>query len=67
LRTNRRILRYLRKRFIPGAESIWVETRRGTTVVQGRVASEAVRRRVCDCCRNVAGVVNVIDRLDVRP
>jgi osmotically-inducible protein OsmY len=65
LRVNRRVMHYLRSRLIPGAESVSVQTCLGTTVVQGRVASEATRRRICDCCRNVAGVFNVIDRLEV--
>ncbi|HEV3021351.1 MAG TPA: BON domain-containing protein [Pirellulales bacterium] len=65
LRVNRRVMHYLRSRLIPGAESVYVQTCLGTAIVQGRVASEAARRRICDCCRNVAGVFNVIDRIEV--
>ena len=63
---QRRIVNYLLQR-VPALDQIRVEVYHGTAVLSGTVSSQSIRWRCLDCCRHVAGVVNVIDRLVVLP
>ncbi len=64
LQLERRILNYLYQR-LPDLDAIEVETHHGTVVLRGTVPSQPVRWRCVDCCGHVAGVLNVIDRLQI--
>jgi len=62
---EQRIANYLHIRQISGVDALRIEFACGTAVVRGPVTSETVKRRICECCRHVAGVLNVVDRLEV--
>jgi len=64
---QRRIVNYLVMRNVPGAKSIHALAVGGNVVLDGTVPSLSARHRCLQCCRHVAGVLNVIDRLDVVP
>jgi hypothetical protein len=66
LNLKRRILLYLDRR-LPSLDALEVEAHHGTAVLHGTVRSTSIRWRCLDCCRHVAGVLNVIDRLVVEP
>jgi osmotically-inducible protein OsmY len=62
LELQRRIVNYLSQR-LPNITTIKVEIHDGTVILRGRVPSQSIQWRCLDCCRHVAGVLNVIDRL----
>ena len=64
LELRRRIVNYLHQR-LADLGSLEVETYHGTVVLRGEVSSQSVYWRCLDCCRHVAGVLNVVDRLVV--
>ena len=43
-----------------------IETRAGTVILGGRVETLDTKRRCVEYCRHVAGVVDVIDEIDVK-
>lgn len=57
-----RIVNYLNQR-LPNVTTIKVEIHDGTVILRGTVPSHSIQWRCLDCCRHVAGVLNVIDRL----
>jgi BON domain-containing protein len=59
---KRRIVNYLSQR-LPNVTTVNVETHDGTAILRGTVPSRSIQTRCVDCCRHVAGVLNVIDRL----
>jgi len=61
-----RIVNYLYQR-IPNLDELDVEVHQATVILSGRVPSHSDQWRCVDCCRHVAGVLNVIDRLVVVP
>jgi len=61
---ERRIVNFLHLR-LPDLSTVKVETHHGTAILHGTVPSSSVQCRCLDCCRHVAGVLNVIDRLSV--
>jgi osmotically-inducible protein OsmY len=61
---ERRILNYLRQR-IGNLRDLEIEARDGRVIVRGTVPFSSIRRRLIDCSRSVAGVLHVIDRLEV--
>jgi osmotically-inducible protein OsmY len=61
---ERRIVNFLHLR-LPDVSTIKVEAHHGTAILHGTVPSSSVQCRCLDCCRHVAGVLNVIDRLSV--
>jgi len=63
---ERRVLNYLRLR-LPIATAVEVEIQNGTAVLRGVVASGSIQWRCRECCRYVAGVLNVIDLVVVLP
>jgi osmotically-inducible protein OsmY len=63
---ERRVLNYLHQRFSNLTE-LEVEARDGRVILRGIVSYPHIQRRCIDCCRSVAGVLDVIDRLIVSP
>jgi len=61
---ERRIVNYLHQR-LPALHEFEVETSSGRVVLRGTVPSTSIRERCVDCCRSVAGVLDVIDRIRV--
>lgn len=62
---ERRIADYLLGHKIPALRGIEVRSDRGEVTLRGRVASFYQRQLCISCFRNVAGVVDVIDRIQV--
>lgn len=61
-----RILNYLYLR-LPHVTEVEVEAQNGTVIVRGIVSSRSIQWQCRECCRHVAGVLNVIDRIVVMP
>jgi len=59
---RRRVLNYL-SQLMPEMDRIDIDVHQGTVVLKGTVATDSMRWRCVDCCRHVAGVLTVIDRL----
>ena len=64
LKLQRRIVSYLHLR-LPDIGSLEVEAQHGTATLRGDVSSMSIYWRCLDCCRRVAGVLNVVDQLVV--
>ncbi len=64
---ERRVRNYLLLRHIDGLESIRFTVVNGNVLLRGVVSSPTTKWRICEGCRHVAGVLNVIDRLIVAP
>jgi len=62
---RQRILSFLRTRGIDGLESISVEVHQGIVLLRGRIASPHIRWLCTNCTRRVAGVIRVIDELEI--
>lgn len=62
---ERRIANFLIGQKIPALKGIEVHSDRGEVTLQGRVASFYQRQLCISCCRHVAGVIDVIDRIQV--
>jgi osmotically-inducible protein OsmY len=63
---ERRIINYLHQR-LPMLNEFEVETHAGRVVLRGTASSTIIRERCVDCCRSVAGVLDVVDRMAVSP
>jgi hypothetical protein len=62
---ERRIINYLSRRQLSNTRSLQVSVIAGTAIVRGRVTDERNRIRIRECCRHVAGIYAVIDRIEV--
>ena len=61
----RRVLSFLAQRQMPALRRILVEVQNGTVVLKGRVQSFYERQLCLSCCQRVAGVVRLIDQIEV--
>jgi hypothetical protein len=64
---HRWVFNYLSLRGIPGLESIQLTVTNGNVRLDGTTPSRSAKWRCSECCRYVAGVFNVFDRLVVVP
>ena len=62
---RRRIVNFLHSRNVPGVQQVRIDAAAGTIFLQGRVPSTEARRLCVECCRRVAGVIRLIDGLEV--
>lgn len=62
---RRRVIDFLYARQVPGVAGLQIETHAGTVVIRGRLASPLAKRLCLACCRRVAGVISLVDELDV--
>lgn len=62
---ERRISNFLHRQNVPGAEDLHVHVVKGTVVIRGRLPSSSAKRACVECCRHVAGVANVVDKVQV--
>jgi osmotically-inducible protein OsmY len=62
---ERRIINYLSKQHFARLRSITVEAIQGLVTIQGLVGSYHERQLCISCCQRVAGVVQVVDHLQV--
>lgn len=64
---ERRVLSFLERGHRPGLRSLMVEACNGTVTLRGQVRTFYEKQLGHDCCRRVAGVVKLIDAIDVVP
>lgn len=62
---ERRVLNFLVNRQIPGLRELEVESRGGDLTIRGIVGSFYHKQLCINCCQRVAGVVRLIDELQV--
>ena len=62
---RRRVWDYFVLRNIAGVGSVQIDVVRGNVLLSGIVPSSWAKRRYYECCRHVAKVINVVDRLIV--
>ena len=64
---ERRVVNYLRDRQVPSFRRLGVESDNGTVTLRGQVRSFYEKQLSLHSCRRVAGVLRLIDELDVVP
>lgn len=62
---ERRIVSYLMGRHVPSLRHISVEAADGIVTLRGQVRSFYEKQLCHNCCRRVAGVLSLVDSLDV--
>lgn len=62
---ERRITNYLARRHLPGLRQLEVKANNGTVTLRGQVRSFYEKQLSQHCCRRVAGVLKLIDAIDV--
>lgn len=62
---ERRIMNYLARRHVPGLRQLEVKASNGTVTLRGQVRSFYEKQLSQHCCRRVAGVMKLIDAIDV--
>jgi len=62
---ERRVIGYLLGRHVPGLRHLAVEASNGVVTLRGRVHSFYEKQLSHHCCRRVAGVVQLVDAIDV--
>ncbi len=60
-----RLVNFLHARHVQGAETVHFEIHKGTVVVSGTLPSGRAKWLFMGCCRNVAGVIKLIDEVVV--
>lgn len=58
---------FLEQRQMAPLEGLRVAVRGGSVILRGNMRSPHEKLLIAQCCRRVAGVVNVIDILNVQP
>ena len=64
---EQRVLKFIAGRYVSGVRYVNVQAEAGTVTLRGNVPSYHTRQLCLECCRHVAGVVRVVDRLKVVP
>ena len=62
---RRRIVNSLDAHGVSEANSLVVESNDGLVVVRGRLPSSQAKRQCVECCRHVAGVLKLVEELQV--
>lgn len=62
---KRRIVNFLHQRHVPSLRNIHVDVRDGVATMQGAVESFYHKQLCLNCCQRVAGVVRLIDKIEV--
>lgn len=60
-----RVRRFLRTRHFPEFENLEVDVHNGSVTLSGRLQSYYEKQVAINSCQRVAGVINLIDRIDV--
>ena len=60
-----RVRRFLRTRRFPEFENLEVDVHNGSVTLSGRLQSYYEKQVAINSCQRVAGVINLIDRIDV--
>ncbi len=62
---KRRILNFLHQRHVPSLRAIEVDVQDGVVTMRGKVNSFYHKQLCLNCCQRVAGVVQVVDEIEV--
>jgi len=62
----RRVASFLHSRSMPGLKRLSIEARHGTVTLSGRVRSFYEKQVATHSCRRVAGVRQLVDKVDVQ-
>lgn len=62
---ERRIVNFLSRRHVPGLRQLEVKANNGIVTLRGQVRSFYEKQLSHHCCRRVAGVVQLIDAVEV--
>lgn len=62
---QQRIISFLAGRHMPSLRNLRVDVSRGTVTLHGEVHSYYEKQLSHHCCRRVAGVVNLVDAINV--
>jgi osmotically-inducible protein OsmY len=62
---EKRVANYLHGRHVPSLRKLGVQSENGAVTLSGRVHSFHEKQIAIHCCRRVAGVVQLIDDVDV--
>ncbi len=62
---RRRVSNFLRQRNLPALRSVQVSVENGTVEIAGKVNSFYERQICLNCCQRVAGVVRIVDNVQV--
>lgn len=62
---ERRVVGFLKARHVPSLRHLAVEANNGTVTLRGRVYSFYEKQLCQHCCQRVAGVVRLVDAVDV--
>jgi len=60
-----RLVNFLYGRHVPERESVQLDVHGGTVVVRGRLHSRHAKWLCIECCRHVAGVIKLVDKIKV--
>jgi hypothetical protein len=60
-----RIANFLHHRKVPHSENVHAFARVGTVIVSGELPSRRAKWLCLECCRRVAGVIRLVDKLSV--
>jgi osmotically-inducible protein OsmY len=63
---HQRLVSFLHDRDVPDHDGLQLEVRGGTVVVSGRLRSQRAKWLCLQCCRYVAGVHRVVDKVNVQ-
>lgn len=64
---KRRLVNFLYDRQVPDTDDLNVESHGGTVVISGRLPSRHDKWLCLECCRRVAGVIRLVDQVDISP
>lgn len=62
---EQRVVGYLARRHVPSLRQLAIEARNGIVTVRGQVRSFYEKQLSSHCCRRVAGVLQLVDEIDV--
>lgn len=62
---ERRLASFLHARGVPGASTLVFKDDRGIVMIRGKLPSPAAKRLCLECCRHVAGVLALIDQVEI--
>jgi len=62
---ERRVLGFLSTRHVPGLRNLQVEAHNGVVTVSGRVLTFYEKQLCNECCRRVAGVMQLVNSVNV--
>jgi osmotically-inducible protein OsmY len=62
---ERRVLGFLSTRHVPGLRNLQVQAHKGVVTVSGRVLTFYEKQLCNECCRRVAGVMQLVNSVDV--